>query len=342
MYRRTLLASLTSLAIGCTATSPVDLDPDEAGSGDGKADTTFGLPDVRCAGHPDAGARAEGFKHWTSAGIALAATAHHRGFDLVAAASSATQTLGGWISYGLVDKALEDEAVEVFACRAGQWQRLGTTRTDDEGHFELHLSGRSRLPVGMRDLYVSVKGDRTGAGFLAVVAPDTTPLLVSDIDGTLTSSESAFLKTTLLGLDVDVRAGAPAAYRAAAAKGYQLVYVTARGNQNTEVTRDWLARKGFPRGPVRLAPTFVTLPGSDTVAYKSTTFDALGAELEIAAGVGNRATDIAAYAATGVTAARIYIEAPEFADEVKPEIAAGHAVGFDTYDQLRARFATEL
>ena len=118
--------------------------------------------------------------------------------------------------------------------------------------------------------------------------------------------------------------------------------MTARGNQNTEVTREWLARKGFPRGPVRLAPTFVTLPGSDTVDYKSATFDALSAELEIAAGVGNRASDIAAYAASGVTAPRIYIEVPEFADEVGPEIAAGHAIGFDTYDQLRARLVNDL
>ena len=40
--------------------------------------------------------------------------------------------------------------------------------------------------MGLRDLYLSVVGDRTGARFVGLVAPSGTALAVSDVDGTLT------------------------------------------------------------------------------------------------------------------------------------------------------------
>src|SRR5262249_46033441 len=152
----------------------------------------------------------------------------------------------------------------------------------------LRLSGDERLRIGMRDLFVSVIGDRTGVGFLAYVAPRGSPLLVSDVDGTLTSSENAFLETIVLGTEPDAHPGAARAYATTTAEGDQVVYVTARGNQYTTATRDWLAHKDFPRGPVRLSPSFITLPGADTVDYKTRTIGALeAAGLEVAVGVGN-------------------------------------------------------
>jgi phosphatidate phosphatase PAH1 len=333
---------LLPCVISCTAPSaPVELDPAEATAAAGKADGLGALPDVQCAGNPDAGATVK-FRHFTSKLTAALGGAKHRGFDLVAAAGAETQTLSGAISYTLADKALEDEDVDVFACRAASWKRAGRARTDDEGRFALRLAGDDRLPLGMRDLFVSVAGDRTGARFLAYVAPDGAALIASDVDGTLTSSEGAFLSTIVLGRDADVRAGAAKAFAAAEARGYQLVYVTARGQQYTEETRGWLARMGFPRGPLRLSPSFVTLPGGDTVDYKTSTFEALvAAGLDLAAGVGNRASDIAAYRNAGVAADRIFVETSEYGDELRPETAAGRAIGFASYDELRtAHLAT--
>jgi phosphatidate phosphatase PAH1 len=261
----------------------------------------------------------------------------------VTSAGTATQMLEGWISYTIFDQALDDEDVDVFACRAGEWQRVGIARTDDEGHFALRLSGDARLPIGMRDLFVSVVGDRTGVGFLAYVAPQGSPLLVSDVDGTLTSSENAFLETIALGTEPDAHTGAARAYDTTTAKGYQVVYVTARGNQYTTATREWLAHKFFPRGPVRLSPSFLTLPGGDTVDYKTQTIAALvAAGLEAAVGVGNRASDITAYTVARVAADRIFIKLPEFASEVQPQLAAGAAIGFTTYDELRTRYLAKL
>jgi phosphatidate phosphatase PAH1 len=166
---------------------------------------------------------------------------------------------------------------------------------------------------------------------------------VSDIDGTLTSSENAFLETITLGIEPGARAGAAGAYAAATARGFQLVYVTARGNQYTTDTRTWLAHKSFPRGPVRLSPSFLTLPGGDTIDEKTQTIAALSdAGLEVAAGVGNRASDVTAYTNTGIAPDRIFIEMPEYTSEVQPLLDVGAAIGFATYDELRTTFLANL
>src|SRR5262249_11354349 len=114
------------------------------------------LEDVRCAGTPVA--ERGDFRHFKNDLIAALGDPKHRGFDLVATPATATQVLEGWISYTFADKALEDEDVDVFACGGGQWRHVGSARTDDEGHFALALSGGARLPLGMRDLFVSVVG----------------------------------------------------------------------------------------------------------------------------------------------------------------------------------------
>jgi phosphatidate phosphatase PAH1 len=335
---RTTWVLISAAFMGCATVEagPVASDPDESGPGldTGTVGAGAAIPDVRCPGAPDAG-KSGSFHHFKNVLISGLGDPRHRGFDLVASASTASQSLEGWLSYTVVDKALEDEDVDVFACRVGQWRKVGTARTDDEGHFTLGLSGTNRLPVGMRDLFVSVVGDRTGVRFLGYVAPDATQLVVSDVDGTLTSSENAFLETVALGGEPDARAGATKAFAAAITRGSQLVYVTARGNQFTTATRDWLDHKGFPRGPVRLSPSFLTLPGGDTIDYKTRTISALSAAgFELSAGVGNRASDVTAYTSTGVAAGRIFIELPEFVSEVQPLLDLHQAIGFAAYDEL--------
>jgi phosphatidate phosphatase PAH1 len=86
----------------------------------------------------------------------------------------------------------------------------------------------------------------------------------------------------------------------------------------------------------------VTLPGGDTVAFKTATLRAIAdAGFVLAAGIGNRASDVQAYAAAGLAPDRTFIEASEYADEVQAEVAAGRAVGFTSYDDLKtAHLAT--
>lgn len=332
------LALVTALAACAESPEDVTVDPAEATAGapDGKADSAAtALPDVRCAGAPATGPR-QAWRHSKNALVALASS-RHRGFDVIASASDASQVLAGEASYGLADKALEDEQVELFACRAGAWTKVGAALTDGEGSFRLTLTGSRRLPIGLRDLYLSVAGDRTGTRFLAMVAPGGTALVVSDVDGTLTSSENAFPEALVTGASVAVHDRAPAAFNRLRARGYQPVYVTARGDVFTEDTRAWLAAVGLPRGPMRLAPHAVTLPGAPTVAFKAgVLFDLEAHGLDVAVGIGNRASDISAYGQAGVAARATWIKGPEFDGEVVPEVNAGRARRFAAYGDLTA------
>jgi phosphatidate phosphatase PAH1 len=134
--------------------------------------------------------------------------------------------------------------------------------------------------------------------------------------------------------------GAPAALTTLRGRNYLPVYLTARGRIFTEDTRRWLDDHGFPRGPLRLAPTIVTLPGAATTAYKSDTLAELESSgLVVAIGIGNRATDSDAYRSVNVPGDRIFLKQPEFAAEDAPVIARGDAVGFTSYVDERAVFA---
>jgi phosphatidate phosphatase PAH1 len=298
------------------------------------------VEDHVCAADPSL---AEGrLRHRRSRLVTALGSPRHRGYDVVAA-PGADHVIRGSVSYGKTHKDLEDEDVELFACDRGEWRALGTARTDDDGNFELALAGSRRLAAGMRDLYASVVGDRTGVRFLAYIAPPTTRVIVSDVDGTLTISEHAFVRTVALGSQIGAKPGAALAFQGLAAAGYQPVYVTARGEVFTEKTRAWLAQQGFPRGPMVLAEELVTVPGPSTVAFKTGAMDSLrAAGLVVAGGIGNRATDIAAYEAMGLPAERIFIGTQEFAEELSPALSMGRATAFSHYDALAAGHLTSL
>ncbi|HEY5926950.1 MAG TPA: hypothetical protein VIV11_34925, partial [Kofleriaceae bacterium] len=191
-----------------------------------------------------------------------------------------------------------------------------------------------RLPVGMRDLYVSVDGDRTGAEFLAFVAPTGTKLVVSDVDGTLTEYENAYPESVALGTTVAPHPDAPSALQMVKSRGYAVVYVTARGDRFTQDTRDWFATNNFPRGPLRMPTAIITVPGEETVEFKRSALEALSA-FEVEAGIGNRASDITAYMESGLPANRVFIKLPEFDGEIAQQIMAGVATGFQAYADLR-------
>lgn len=335
------LVSLYSLAfslIGCggPSTQPVSVDPTEA-SDSTKADgSSSAIPDVVCAGSPNAGPKASwrhSFKSWVT--TTFHGSARHRGIDLVASAEAEAQVLSGELGYGLTDKALEDERVDLFACKAGAWQPIGSTLSDDEGHFTLTLSGADRLAIGRRDMYLSVAGNRSGARFLALVAPADSLLAISDIDGTLTDAENSFPEYLVNGERVYAHQGAAAMWQKLAAQGYVAVFLTARGRIFTQETRTWLSDEGFPRAPLRLAATPLTLPGSATVDYKAGIIAQLAAAgLIPTIGIGNRSSDIEAYAHEGIDASNLFIKLPEFEKECADAFARGEAVGFESYVEL--------
>lgn len=258
----------------------------------------------------------------------------HRGTDLIVAQTAPRQVIEGDLAYDAIDKASEDEDVEIFACTQNAWAKLGEARTDGEGHFALVLTGSSRLKPGLYDLYASARADRTGVGFLAYVASERAVVLVTDVDGTLTSSENAVVKQVIFNTNVGVQDGAPEAMRALAASGYQPVYLTARGRGLTQMTRAWLVMHGFPRGPIIMAHG-LTLPGNAALRHKKRALAKLRSDGVIATlGVGNRATDVAAYAGAGIPAQHLFVLATQYAKELGPAIDSNDAVPFQRYATL--------
>lgn len=287
-----------------------------------------------CAAPP--GAEVGRYRHRKNRLLRSLGGPRFRGIDLIAAEDDPVQQLGGKLAYTSADSDVADEDVDVYACFPQGWRRLSRARTGGDGRFEVALAGDDRLPPGMRDLYAHVPGDGGGARFLAYVAPRGAQAIACDVDGTLTESEDAILSTVLFGDDVGHRPYAPRALALAAA-GRPIIYITSRGDQLTEVTRRWLAIHGFPRGPLRLARAAITQPGPRTVAFKTAALRALG--IPLAAGIGNRASDVAAYAGAGLPPARILVSLTEFADELRPALAAGQATAFGDYREVPALLA---
>src|SRR5688500_16648390 len=89
--------------------------------------------DTRCATPP--AIKPTGFRHKRSKLIARTGSPNHRGLDLIASEDDAEQYIAGKLAHGKLDKDLEDEGVEVFACIDNAWKSLGIHRTDDDGRF---------------------------------------------------------------------------------------------------------------------------------------------------------------------------------------------------------------
>ena len=284
--------------------------------------------DTRCATPPSV--KAVGFRHKRSTLIAKTGSANHRGIDLIANEDDSVQLIEGKLAYGKLDKDLDKEDAELFACVDNTWKSLGLHRTDDEGRMSLALEGSTRLPIGMRDLYIAAAGDGTGAYFVGYVAPRGTKLVVTDVDGTLSWSENSIIKT-VASRDHDIK-HRPNAPEALAKLPYPIVYTTARGDVLVNITRDWLSRHGFPRGLLRLSRGLFSRPGANALAYKQKILKTIA--VPIVAGIGNRKSDITAYTSAGLTAKQIFIHLPEYEKEVKKDLDGGKAVGFADYLQL--------
>jgi hypothetical protein len=291
------------------------------------APTKPAITDTRCATPPTTSA--VGFRHKRSKALSKLGSPSHRGVDLIASEDDTIQHVEGKLAYGKLDKDIDDEDVEVFACVDSSWKSLGVARTDDDGRFEMIL-GDQRLPVGMRDLYAAALGDGTGAYFVGYVAPRATSIVVTDVDGTISWSENSIIKTVIKRTkDIGHRPSAPGALQQLP---YPIVYVTARGDAFIDVTRQWLERHGFPRGLLRLSRGAFAKPGSSAVAYKKQVLR--GLTVPIAAGIGNRRSDITAYSSIGLAGNQIFIHLPEYAKEVKADLDAGNATGFADYATL--------
>jgi phosphatidate phosphatase PAH1 len=234
------------------------------------------------------------------------------------------QVVVGKFAYGTMDKDLHDEEVDVFVRRGcgASWERLGSATTTTEGGHHPAVDGVEdrggqvffeippdrALPVGKHLVRLVVAGDLTVADATLLVLGPGTPVFVSDVDGTLTSSEYVEVFKTLEGTLPEAHPGAPEAFSALASKGYRPIYLTARPELLLARTRAFLQTRGFPPGLVRTSPrTFGAGVGVTAAEFKKSELAALAAiGLKPTFAFGNTPSDAAAYAHAGVEPARCF------------------------------------
>lgn len=293
-------------------------DPGDPGDGgDGSGGPLAVCPPVPAcdAPLPDLGPERD-FRHTLSSLIVGTGFANHRGRDLLLRPGD-RQFVIGKIAYGIVDKDLEDEEVDVWLLRGcgSTWEQLGTALTtedddheavegvpDSGGRVYFEIPPAQSLGIGRHRIHLSVAGDRSGADLFIQIAPEGTALLVSDVDGTLTIGENEEFSALLQGDLPAANRSAPDALRALAGRGYLPLYLTARPEFLVGRTRDFLARNGFPPGLVHTTTDLLGAIGSDAAAFKTADLDQAVVQRGYvpAYAFGNTATDADAYDATGV------------------------------------------
>lgn len=149
------------------------------------------------------------------------------------------------------------------------------------------------------------------------------PIVVSDIDGTITKSDVLGQVLTSIGRDW-THVGVAKLYTDIAANGYNILYLTSRGNGQADTTRAYLngiVQDGYklPKGPVIMSPdrtmaalrreVYLRKPEVFKMAALRdimTLYSANNASTPFYAGFGNRFTDALSYRSVNIPQQRIF------------------------------------
>jgi hypothetical protein len=272
---------------------------------------------------PDIGSK-RSWNHTTSSVTASVGSPRHRGRDLFLPKDGGPQWAIGKFAYGSVDKDIKDEDVDVWLLRdcGTTWKKIGTYKTtndgmhspeegvdDSGGRVYVDLAAADGpLGVGRHRVHFVVGGDLSSADAYIEVLPDGAKIVVSDVDGTLTTSETASYTEVFGAAPPDANPGSPEALSALADRGYYVFYLTARPDWFTEKTRDWFVLRGFPRGLVHTTLSFSGATGTAASTFKTNELQMLKDRTGITPsyGFGNTVTDAEAYDAAKIDPSHAY------------------------------------
>jgi hypothetical protein len=277
-------------------------------------DVTVVEPDVfrDCRGRPFTPLPSEDWRHLTTEAIVITGDANHSAQDVISPPTVA-RSLPGKFTYGLASKDLEDEKIHVWLDDCAGWRDLGEQLTDSDGRMS--VAAPTELGPGVYESRFQVIGDQSTTTSYLWVLPVGTHVVVTDVDATLTESDSELFYQILDGSHVPTPyPGAVDLTLAHVSIGHVVVYLTGRPYWLTQQTRDWLSDQGCGAGPLHVTDSNTDiLPTDDSVgAYKQAWLEGL-----IAAGYlvdlayGNALTDIHAYMGAGMAADRLWIIGPE-------------------------------
>lgn len=219
------------------------------------------------------------------------------------AAADQDVVISGKFAYGDVSKDVEDETVELWhqvePCR---WQPLGRVITDDDGRARFTIPAKTFSGAGPHTVRVYVLGDRSFAEAKVWLVASGTPVVLFDIDGTLTKDDGELFEE-LLGSKAEMHPGADAVARRWADLGYLPIYITGRPYPLRASTFAWLGTHRFPLGPVFTVDSILDfLPSESRVGeFKLNALRALlKTGIRFHRAYGNASTDICAYARAGI------------------------------------------
>ncbi len=173
--------------------------------------------------------------------------------------------------------------------------RTFQARTNEDGVARTSLSV-TRPGVYPFEAWLSGEESTVATGRLWVLDP-TRPVVVTDIDGTI--SDMPDWEVPLRGEKAQAFPHSPGILNALA-KRHQVIYLTARDDTFDSKTRTFLARRGFPAGPVIYNDLGLWTEAERNqfdpkahAAFKLAQIQKMG--LKVALGIGNAETDAQAY-----------------------------------------------
>lgn len=261
---------------------------------------------------PDLGAKVE-WRHTSTKFTVTLGGPRHRGRDQFYKPGSKQWAIGKF-SYGANDDDIKDEDVDVYLLRdcGSTWKKLGTYRTtedgahtteegviDSGGRIYVDISAVESVPLGVgrhRVLFV-VKGDLSTTDQFIEVLPDGARIVVSDVDGTLTSSERASWTEAFGAAPPDANPGSPEVLTTLSQRGFYVFYLTARPEWFVQKTREWVKLRGFPPGIIHTTFSSIGETGSAAIDFKTSELATLKTKTGVTPtyGFGNTDSDSAAY-----------------------------------------------
>ncbi len=207
------------------------------------------------------------------------------------------------VSNYIIGKVFAGEKVSLWVQNtSGAWEQSGpSVATDATGAYTFQVPAAQQAKGPGGHAYVLLEGDGSCAQHGVYAWARGTKVVVTDIDGTLTTANAEFqTQVTQPSYVPKEHPSASDMIKKWAQKGYRIVYLTARPDNFRDASRVWLRDKGINIGPIITAKSFVTGPAA--VSYKSAALAKVVGDYgwQVVAAYGNEPSDVQAYANANV------------------------------------------
>lgn len=207
---------------------------------------------------------------------------------------------------GLFGNPVVAENVSLWTYDGSTWTSIGRTVTGDDGTYDLPATGF--VAENGTPLYSVLEADGSCAEHFNLLLPAGSKVVVTDIDGTLTTDDQQELDQIPDATYVPAMMGhANAMLKAWSDKGYPIIYLTARPHVFRVESRVWLRDQDFPTGPLITGNN-----ENDPATYKTVWLKRMAQSFgwNIVAAYGNAQTDVDAYNNAGIPKAQTFIVGP--------------------------------